>query len=335
MNINKAKQVLLAAAKAKVEGRFRGGIMLWGPPGVGKSSVVAQVAEELGLPLIDVRLSTLSVVDVRGLPFIDKERGISKFAKPFFVPDEPAVLFLDEVNTAPPANQVVAYEIALDNRVGGHPLPEGTVVIMAGNRAEDRGATHAMPVPLRNRLLHITIEPDVDATYEYGLKNGWKSEVLAFLKWRPELLFQPPKGNQEAFPSPRSWEYVNSILDYTDSFEAISGLIGEGPAAEFLAYRKLVSKLPDLDAILAGKQPPYEDKDISVMYAYVVGLVSRARSMKPTSTLAKNFVKALEKTPTELLPVAVLGVTGTPLASQLVSLADWRKLLSSIGQTIR
>lgn len=335
MNINKAQKVLLNAVKAQQAGKFKGGIMLWGPPGVGKSSIVKQVANEIGLPLIDVRLSTLSVVDVRGLPYIDKEKGVTNFSKPFFVPDEPAILFFDEVNTAPPSNQVVAYEIALDRRVGGHPLPEGTIVIMAGNRAEDKGATHTMPVPLRNRLLHITIEPDVDATYEYGLKHGWKSDILAFLKWRPELLFQPPKGNQEAFPSPRSWEYVNAILDYDDSFEAISGLIGDGPAAEFLAYRKLVSKLPDLDAILSGKAPAYKDEDISVMYAYTVGLVSRVRNMKATQSVAKNFVKALEAVPTELLPVAVLGVSGTPINGVLVGLAEWRKLLSSIGQVVR
>ena len=334
MNINKAQKVLLNTVKAQKDGKFKGATMLWGPPGVGKSSIVRQVADELGLPLIDVRLSTLSVVDVRGLPFIDKEKGVTHFAKPFFVPDEPALLFFDEINTAPPANQVVAYEIALDRRVGGHVLPEGTIVVMAGNRMEDRGATHAMPVPLRNRMMHITIEPDVDSTYEYGLQHGWDSTILAFLKWRPDYLYQPPKGNQEAFPSPRSWEYVNAILAYDDSYEAISGLIGE-VAAEFLAYRRLVGRLPDLDAILAGKAPAYKDDDLSVMYAYVTGLVGRVRNQKPTQTLAKNFVKALETVPTELLPVAVLGVSNAPINTVLIGLPEWRKALSSIGNAVR
>ncbi len=336
MNITQAKDVLKANLEAQKNG-LKAAVMLWGPPGVGKSSIVHQVAEELGFKgVIDVRLSTLSNIDVRGLPYIDKTTGVSKFSQPYFVPTEPGwLIFFDEVNTAPPANQVVAYEIALDRRIGGHPLPEGTVVVMAGNRAKDRGATHTMPVPLRNRMQHIEVEPDIDTTFEYGLRKGWDSNVLAFLKFKPDLLYQPPKGEQQAFPSPRSWEYVSNILKYDDSFHSIAGFVGDGAATEFLAFRKLASKLPDIKQTLeTGK--PFSHPEISVMFAYVTGLASHVAGLqKPTKKIVKNYINLLKEVPAELIPIGVLALQHTPAQSLAITLKEYQELFKRINSAVR
>lgn len=336
MNIYEAQEILLANIRAQMNG-LPSAAMLWGPPGVGKSSIVHQAAQQLGLQVTDIRLSTLSAVDVRGLPYIDKEQGVTRFSRPYFVPEkEGHLLFFDEVNTAPPANQVVAYEIALDRKVGGHPLPKGTIVIMAGNRASDRGATHAMPVPLANRLQHITVEPNIDATFNYGVAKDWNSDVLAFLKFRPALLFVPPKGDQQAFPSPRTWEFVSQMLAYNDSLAAIAGFVGEGAASEFLAFRRLAKELPDLDQVLKDGTP-FKHPELSVMYAYVVGLTQKLMSVaKLTNTTIKNFLNAIQAVPTELKPLILRTLQAKPeVAAKLMGTPEFAAMLKEIAAKAR
>jgi hypothetical protein len=332
MNWNQALKVLKANLEAQANG-LKTAAMLWGPPGVGKSDMVLAAAELLSkpLPVEEIRLSTLSNVDVRGLPYRDGDTV--KFSKPIFVRDEPTLYFFDEVNTAPPSNQVVAYEIALNHRIGGHKLAPGSVVVMAGNRSVDKGATFAMPVPLRNRMQHITVEPDVDTTFKYGLERGWDSNLLAFLKFKPSLLFQPPAGDQEAFPTPRSWAFVNAILNYDDSLASLAGFVGEGAASEFLAFRRLAQELPNLDNVLKTGQPFVSEK-LDVMYAYVVGLSQRVLSRKAdkdTLLTYSKLLQALGKTHPELVPIAILALGNTKHQQVAITLPEYRELFKLVN----
>jgi MoxR-like ATPase len=339
MNWNEACNVLTANLQAQLSG-LKTAAMLWGPPGVGKSDMVLEVARRLSqtlpydLPVEEIRLSTLSNVDVRGLPYRDGD--VVRFSKPFFVREEPALYFFDEVNTAPPSNQVVAYEIALNHRIGGHKLAPGSVVVMAGNRATDRGATYSMPVPLRNRMQHIGVEPDVDTTFKYGLEKGWDSSILAFLKFKPSLLFQPPSGDQEAFPTPRSWSFVNGILPYDDSLPSLAGFIGEGAASEFLAFRRLTTELPDLDATL-DRCLPFKSERLDVMYAYVVGLSQRLLARKASKALLTSYSKLiahLAPDHPELVPVAILALRDTPHNGVAVTVPEFRELFKLVNGTV-
>src|SRR5436190_23864530 len=98
--------------------------MIWGPPGIGKSSIVAQLAAAHGLDFVDVRLSQLAPTDLRGLPV--PENGRSKWFPPEFLPDHGhGILFLDELNMAPPAMQGIAQQLILDRRVGSYVVPTG------------------------------------------------------------------------------------------------------------------------------------------------------------------------------------------------------------------
>jgi MoxR-like ATPase len=335
MNWNDALKVLVANLNAQADG-LKTAAMLWGPPGVGKSDMVLAAAEAMKtpLPVEEIRLSTLSNVDVRGLPYRDGD--VVKFSKPVFVRDEPTLYFFDEVNTAPPSNQVVAYEIALNHRIGGHKLAPGSVVVMAGNRSVDKGATFAMPVPLRNRMQHITVEPDVDTTFKYGMEKGWDANLLAFLKFKPSLLFHPPSGDQEAFPTPRSWAFVNAILPYNDSLSSLAGFVGEGAASEFLAFRRLAQELPNLDRVLQTGKPFVSDK-LDVMYAYVVGLSQRVLSRKPQKETLTTYAKlllALGETHPELVPIAILALGSTKHQQVAVGIQEYRELFKLVNSAM-
>jgi MoxR-like ATPase len=248
--------------------------MIWGPPGIGKSSIVAQVAAAHGLPCIDLRLSQLAPTDLRGLPVA--LNGRSHWYPPEFLPEDGAgVLFLDEINMAPPTMQGMAQQLILDRKVGSYSVPEGWFIWAAGNREEDRAAVFDMPAPLANRFLHVEVSPSFEDFKAYALARGLHEHVLAFLSFRPELLH---RGDtlQPAWPSPRSWEMASQLhgigLD-------VAAAVGAGAAAEFNAFVMLYHQLPDLDAIMAGAgdELPFPEEP-SIRYATTVGLTARATS---------------------------------------------------------
>jgi MoxR-like ATPase len=246
--------------------------MIWGPPGIGKSSVVAQTAGAHGLGFIDVRLSQLAPTDLRGLPV--PENGISRWYPPEFLPrDGAGILFLDELNLAPPTMQGMAQQLILDRRVGSYVVPEGWFIWAAGNRKEDRAAVFDMPAPLANRFLHLEVEPDFESFKAYALEAGIHEQLLAFLSFRTTLLHKlDPR--QPAWPSPRSWAMASSLhsvgLD-------IAPVVGAAAAAEFSAFVELYRTLPDLERVLegAGEGLPFPAEP-SARYATTIGLTVRA-----------------------------------------------------------
>jgi MoxR-like ATPase len=246
--------------------------MIWGSPGIGKSSIVAQTAERHGLACIDVRLSQLAPTDLRGLPVA--EGGVSRWYPPEFLPrDGAGILFLDEVNLAPPAMQGMAQQLILDRRVGSYTLPDNWFVWAAGNRKEDRAAVYDMPSPLANRFVHLLVEPEFESFKAYAVANEAHEQILAFLSYRPELLHKLD-AHQPAWPSPRSWMMASALrkagLD-------IATVIGEGATSEFAAYIEIYTQLPNIERILAGDGADVAlPEEPSVRYATTLGLTMRA-----------------------------------------------------------
>jgi MoxR-like ATPase len=247
-------------------------LMIWGPPGIGKSSIVWQTAEGHQLAFIDLRLSQLAPTDLRGLPVA--EGGISRWYPPEFLPREGAgILFLDEINLAPPAMQGMAQQLILDRRVGSYVVPPGWFIWAAGNRKEDWAAVYDMPAPLANRFLHLEVEPDMESFKRYALANQVHEQVVAFLAFRPGLLHKIDP-QQAAWPSPRSWvmasELLKAELDPTPA-------IGKGTAAELKAFMALYGQIPDLALILSGRGQaiPFPDEP-SLRYAVTIALTTRA-----------------------------------------------------------
>ncbi len=261
-----------------VERRLFLSTMIWGPPGIGKSSIVAQVAARHSLSFTDVRLSQLAPTDLRGLPVA--ESGLSRWYPPEFLPrgqESRGVLFLDELNMAPPAMQGIAQQLILDRRVGSYEVPPGWFIWAAGNRREDRAAVFEMPSALANRFLHLDVSPDFDSFKAFALAAGVDERILAFLSFRGSLLHKiDPQA--PAWPSPRSWAMASGLLGAELSIEPA---VGAGAASEFAAYISLYDALPDLNLILLGRGGSLEfPREPSVRYALIIGLTVRSDSIE-------------------------------------------------------
>ena len=252
---------------------------LWGAPGIGKSSIVKQIAQEKNIGFIDLRLALMDPTDLKGIPFYDKESHTALWAPPAFLPSKgEGILFLDELNSAPPSVQASAYQLILDRRVGEYELPDGWAIVAAGNREGDRGVTYRMPSPLANRFVHFEMEVDVDEWKYWAYKKELDERIIAYISYKSEHLFTfDAKSDVKSFATPRSWEYVNNILKSTISEEllldCLGGAVGKDVAVGFLSFCKVMSKLPDIQNILAcgnGEQ----SEEVDVLYALSTGLVS-------------------------------------------------------------
>jgi len=262
-------------------------VMLWGPPGVGKSQLVAQVAARHRVPMIDIRLSQMEPSDLRGIPFRVGERV--EWAPPAMLPDAarhgPAgILFLDEITSAPPAVSAAAYQLILDRRLGDYRVPPAWAIFAAGNRQGDRGVTYAMPAPLANRFAHFAVDVHLDDWATWAYANGIDTRLIAFLRFKPELLFDfdPARnaGGEMAFPSPRSWEFAHRALrKFADHPELLAGAlaacVGQAAGIECAAFIASLDRLPDLDAICAGEDVPAPE-EIDLQYAVAAALAGRA-----------------------------------------------------------
>ncbi len=254
---------------------------LWGPPGCGKSRICCQVAQEEKIGFIDTRLSMMDPSDIKGLPFPENDRA--KWLAPHEFPrDGRGIWLLDEMNLAPPLVQASAYQLILDRRVGEYLVPDGWYMIAAGNKAEHGANVYKMAAPLRNRFIHADVEIHTDDWREWAMKIGIASEVIEFISFMPDKLYRfDPARHDNAFPTPRTWEFVSRILK-TDTLsqnlkeKLIQGTIGEGTAIEFKGYLRVRAEMPDLDEILRGKNLIVKG-GIDTSYALVTGLVVKAR----------------------------------------------------------
>ena len=252
---------------------------LWGAPGIGKSSIVKQIALELDVAFIDLRLALMDPTDLKGIPFYDKESHTALWAPPAFLPKEgEGILFLDELNTAPPSVQSSAYQLILDRRIGEYELPKGWAIVAAGNRDGDRGVTYRMPSPLANRFVHFEMEVNVNDWCSWAYKNMIDNRIIAYISYKNEHLFTfDTKSDTKSFATPRSWEYVNSILasDMEESLllDVLSGAIGREVSVRFLSFTKVMHKLPDVHTIFEKGEGEYSE-EVDVLYALSSTLVS-------------------------------------------------------------
>ena len=256
-------------------------VFLWGPPGIGKSDIVKQIGDDAGRQVIDVRLALWEPTDIKGIPYYNAEQGKMVWAPPAELPtdaDSTAIIFLDELNSAAPAVQAAAYQLILNRRVGTYELPKGVDVVAAGNREGDRGVTYRMPAPLANRFVHLEAKVDFDDWQDWATLNKIHPEVVGYVGFAKQDLYDfDPKSASKAFATPRSWSFVSDLLtdDDTDTetlTNLISGAVGDGLAAKFMAHRKIAGKLPKAGDILDGKVKDLQIKEVSAMYSLTVSL---------------------------------------------------------------
>jgi len=319
-------------------------VMLWGPPGVGKSQMVAHIAARHSAPVIDIRLSQMEPSDLRGIPFRVDARV--EWAVPAILPDAErhgttGILFLDEITSAPPAVSAAAYQLILDRRLGEYKVPDHWAIFAAGNRQGDRGVTYSMPAPLANRFSHFEVETHLDDWVSWAYQCGIDERLIAFLRFRPELLFDfDPAHNPVAFPSPRSWEFAHrGLKKFEDHPELLQGTLQAcvGPAAgiELTAFVNSLDQMPDLDAIIAGEQVPVP-KEIDLQYAVAAALVGRAIRAKedPASAdIIGNILRYAGRFPQREMGVMLVSDLHRAIGAQLFDVpafADWAQAVADV-----
>jgi hypothetical protein len=287
MAVTENRSVTVEEARSRILRCFKRQrpVFLWGPPGLGKSDVVAQITEELGGLMIDLRLGQMEPTDIRGIPYFNKDNGKMDWAPPVDLPDEETaaqypvvVLFLDEMNSSAPAVQAAAYQLILNRRIGKYHLPKNVVMVAAGNRDSDKGVTYRMPSPLANRFVHLEVRPDFQAWQTWAVKNKIHADVVGYLTFAKNDMFNfDPRSNSRSFATPRSWTFVSEFCSDSDVGDGeltdlIAGCVGEGTAVKFIAHRKVSGSLPKPEDILAGKVKDLKTKEISAMYSLTTSM---------------------------------------------------------------
>jgi hypothetical protein len=302
----------IAAAKAALIEQFQHPVlrqratMLWGPRGVGKSSVVRQVAAHHGVPLVDLRLTTIEPVDIRGAIYADEVQGKTVWFPPEFLPgaDQPAgILFLDELTAADQRLQISAYSLILDRKVGHYSLPDGWLVVAAGNASFHGAVSHDMGTALADRMFHFNVQTAIDAFLSHAVAQGFAPEVMAYLRVRPDKLDDTAAqlaADHLIGASPRGWEDVSKVLQ-SDLSEAtrrifVQGRIGAANAAEFFGVLREIQAGADVLKLLAAR--PGADtlallpRTLDGLYGMVYGLLAAA-NVGATLARALHIVEEL------------------------------------------
>ena len=340
------RQVGPKAAKRSIRKAIqtRRPVFLWGPPGIGKSDIVKQIGQDAGRDVIDVRLALWEPTDIKGIPYYDASKGTMVWAPPGELPMDPestAIIFLDELNSAPPAVQAAAYQLIQNRKVGTYHLPKGVDIVAAGNREGDRGVTYRMPAPLANRFIHLEAKVDFDDFQEWAVMNAVHPEVVGYVGFAKQDLYDfDPKSPSKAFATPRSWVFVSDLLKEDDTdidtlHNLIAGAVGDGLAVKFMAHRKIAGRLPKAEDILKGKVKDLQIKEVSAMYSLTVSLCYELKDQaekkaKDFDAQADNFFRyMMDNFPTELVVMgAKTGLTNYNLpldATKMKSFDEFHK----------
>lgn len=275
-------------------------LFIWGPPGAGKSAVVAQYAAAAGMDLCDVRLSQYESVDLRGIPVPDEPSSTTRWFPPSTLPfnaTRPTLLFLDEILHAQPSVQAVAFQLVLDRRVGEHRLPPHVYIVAASNRHSDKAGVNQLLAPLANRFAHVEVTPTLEAWKAWALKpeTGISPLVVGYLNQRPshlDLSAEAIKQGLKAFPTPRAWEGVSRILRAAPPcMQYVEALIGSAVAGEFMAYAECASQLPQWEDITSAPAKARVPDSIDALYA--VASLCVARVATETVKAVTTYVKRL------------------------------------------
>jgi hypothetical protein len=304
MKLSSVKEAIKIAVKAEQP------TMLWGPPGVGKSMIHYQIAKDLypdeENPIRECRLPNLDLVDLYGLPYINGGNR-SHWAPPEFLPREGhGIFFLDEIVQGSQAMQNCVSQLVLDRRLGDYHLPKGWAICAAGNRMSDRAATSKMPRHIEGRFAHLEVDVDLDDWIKWALANGIRTELIGFLRLRPELLHSwDPKSADHAQSTPRTIEFLSNLMNQNPSkdieFELYKGTVGEGFTSEFMGFLRVFRTLPNPDTILLTPDTSEVPTDPATLYA-IAGALAR----KATTNTIDRLVRYFNRMPTEFGILAVM-----------------------------
>lgn len=241
--------------------------MIHGSPGCGKSDIVKQLAEDCNLKVIDVRLSQMSPTSLNGFGRINNTSNKSEFI-PFEefpletdkVPEgyEGWLLFLDEVNSAPPQVQSAAYKIVLDKMVGSANIHKNCAIIAAGNKSTDGAIVNRVGTAMQSRMIHLEVATDKEAWLEWANSNGIDYRITAYVNFKPSVLDSfDPNHQDHTFACGRTLQFASELIQEVetlgpDDLTLLAGSIGEGNAREFYGFSDIFSELPTLKELVSN-----------------------------------------------------------------------------------
>lgn len=304
--------ISVAAAKTALIEQYadltlrRRATMLWGTRGVGKSSIVRQVAEHFEVPLVDLRLTTIEPVDIRGAIYADDVLAKTVWFPPEFLPSAEqtdGILFLDELTAADQRLQISAYSLILDRRVGHYRLPDGWQVIAAGNASFHGAVSHDMGTALADRMFHFNVQTTIEAFLTHAVTMNFAPEVMAYLRIRPDKLDDTAaqvSNDHLIGASPRGWEDISNVLKSALSDQAkrwfVQGRIGAANAAEFFGVLRELQAGADVLRLLAAERGPATaallPKTLDGLYGLTYGLLA-ACTDAPTVTRSLDIIEQL------------------------------------------
>ena len=274
-------------------------VFIWGAPGIGKSALVEKFAKEVGLPCVSLLGSQLAPEDIIGIPQIKGDT--SEFLPPKMIAiREPYVLFLDELNACTQEVQKAFYSLIHEKRIGEYHLPEGSIVIGAGNRAQDSAIVKTMSSALINRMFHVQLKADPTQWLTWAYEEGLHPWVIDYITQRPDHLFSEPPKTEEPYSTPRSWHMLSDALkEYHAGTREISdsmlrmityGCISASHAGMFIAFTKQLGNKNLINDIIKGdaKWPAKpEERDV----LYFVAQSFRAKLLLELPVNKKNLSK--------------------------------------------
>ena len=280
--------------------------MVYGAPGLGKSSVVNQIAADGKLQVIDLRLSQCDPTDLNGFPKLDGDKAKYVPMDTFPIEGTPIpegkkgwLLFLDEFNSSSRAVQAAAYKLILDRMVGQYKLHNKVYIVGAGNRETDGAITNTLSSALKSRLVNLTMDVDSSTWLAWANKSNIDYRVIGYINTFPnDLQVFNPEVVDTTYPCPRTWEMVSKLLKKITNInedwvaDLLQGTIG-GSYLKFLAYCKTAAEIPSINSILQGTAE--KPKDTSMGMAYLITAYLAANTMKITSNVeASNLMTFLD-----------------------------------------
>jgi len=252
-------------------------VFVWGQPGIGKSALVAQFARDVGLECVSLLGTQLAPEDLIGVPQITAE-GKSRFNPPENIArDEAYCLFLDELNGSSHEVQKAFYSLIHDRRIGSYRLPAGSVIIGAGNRAQDQAIVKPMSSALLNRMVHVHLQVSHRDWLVWAKVNGLHPLVLEYIQTRPDHLRVAPPKHEEPFSTPRSWHMLSDTLhsygrELSEEIVRLAafGTVSPSHAQNFAGLYKQSRRKFDLKRIISGEASwPRDPGDADLLYFLV------------------------------------------------------------------
>lgn len=321
--------------KSRHTSQIKRTLMVESSPGLGKTQIAAQAAAELGVGFKTIHAPLLQPEDY-GLPVVaGKNKDILNFivsADKFPLENsdcpESGIFLIDELSQADNSAQKILANLVQEREIHGHRLKEGWTIVATGNRQTDRSGANRILGHLSNRITRVELEASIDDWTVWALENDVKTEVIAFIRFRPELLSNYD-SRQEINATPRAWvEGVSAAMGTTEQeFEIFKGDVGEGPASEFMAFLKVFRTLPNPDSILIDPAKAPVPKDPATLYALTGALIQRVTEV--------NFGRAMDyfkRLPPEFSVLFVKG--GLVKCPDIQYCKDFTKWLSKEGAAL-